>query len=40
MTDTVLRMAGWTAEGGVRDMKTEKLNISELGCIKEYAGEK
>ena len=33
VTDTVLRMAGWTDEGGVTDMKTEKLGIIELGCI-------
>jgi folate-binding Fe-S cluster repair protein YgfZ len=32
-TDTVLRIAGWTAEGGMMDMKTEKLGIIELGCI-------
>jgi hypothetical protein len=40
VTDTVLRMARWTAEGGVMDMKTEKLDISELGCIEQHAGEK
>jgi hypothetical protein len=33
VTDTVLRMAGWTAEGGVMDMKPEEIDITELGCI-------
>ena len=33
VTDAMLRMGGWAAEGGAMDMKTEELDVIELGCI-------
>jgi hypothetical protein len=33
VTDAMLRTGGWTAEGGAMDMKTEELDVTELGCV-------